>query len=116
VHPTTLWASTNMSMFFTRITAVPPKNMILFPYTTLQHLITYFRATTNHIATTDNIELSVKPWSCPPGLELHPSIDASSYPPGCYPQSNEILLNKGMKYWDSAFKCTRLQNKVMKFY
>jgi hypothetical protein len=26
-----------------------------------------------------------------------------SPPPGCCPQSNEILLNKGMKYWDSGF-------------
>jgi hypothetical protein len=32
---------------------------------------------------------------------LHPSFDASS-PPGCSPQSHEILLNQGMKYWDSA--------------
>ncbi len=23
-------------------------------------------------------------------------------PPGCYPQSNEILLNNGVKYWDSG--------------
>jgi hypothetical protein len=41
------------------------------------------------------LELSVK--SCPIGLD--PSFDASS-PPGCCPQSHEILLNKGMKYWD----------------
>jgi len=45
-------------------------------------------------------ELSVK--SCPLGPELHPSIDASSLH-GCCRQSNEILLNKGMKYWDSGF-------------
>jgi hypothetical protein len=37
----------------------------------------------------DLLELSGK--SCPLGPELHPSFDAS-------PQSNEILLNKGMKY------------------
>ncbi len=30
------------------------------------------------------------------GLELHPSFDVSS-PPGCCPQSHEILLNKDMK-------------------
>jgi hypothetical protein len=41
------------------------------------------------------LELSVK--SCSLGPELHPSFDASS-PPGCCRQSNEILLNKGMKY------------------
>jgi hypothetical protein len=45
------------------------------------------------------LELSVK--SCPLGPELHPSIDASSLH-GCCRQSNEILLNKGMKYWDSG--------------
>jgi hypothetical protein len=39
--------------------------------------------------------LSVK--SCPVGPELHPSFDASS-PPGC---CHEILLNKGMKYWET---------------
>jgi len=35
------------------------------------------------------------------GPELHPSFDASS-PPGFCSRSHEILLNKGMKYWDSA--------------
>jgi hypothetical protein len=44
------------------------------------------------------LELSVK--SCPLGLELHPSFDASP-PPGCCLQRNEIVLNKGMKYRDS---------------
>jgi len=44
------------------------------------------------------LELSVK--SCPLEPELHPSFDASS-PPGYCRQRNEILLNKGMKYWDS---------------
>ncbi len=39
--------------------------------------------------------------SCPVGPELHSSFDASSTP-GCCPQSYEILLNKGMKYWDSG--------------
>ncbi len=34
------------------------------------------------------------------GLELHPSFDVSS-PLSCYTQSREILLIKGMKYWDS---------------
>ncbi len=34
------------------------------------------------------------------GLELHPSFDVSS-PPSYCPQSHEIVLNKGMKYWDS---------------
>jgi hypothetical protein len=47
----------------------------------------------------DNIRvIRVKSRSLAP--ELHPSFDASS-PPGCCRQSNEILLNKGMKYWDS---------------
>ncbi len=45
------------------------------------------------------LELPVK--SCPVGPELHSSFDASSTP-GCCPQSYEILLNKGMKYWDSG--------------
>jgi hypothetical protein len=45
------------------------------------------------------IYLSIK--SSPVGPELHPSFDASS-PPGCCTQSHEILLNQGMKYWDSA--------------
>jgi hypothetical protein len=45
------------------------------------------------------LELSVK--SCPLGPELHSSFDASS-PPGCCRQSNEILLNRGMTYWDSG--------------
>jgi hypothetical protein len=35
------------------------------------------------------------------GPELHPPFDASS-PLGYCLQSHEILLNKGMKYWDSA--------------
>jgi len=33
--------------------------------------------------------------------ELHPSFDAGS-PPCSSPQSHEILLNKGMKYWKSG--------------
>ncbi len=33
----------------------------------------------------------------PSWARVAPSFDASS-PPGCCPQSNEILLNKGMKY------------------
>jgi hypothetical protein len=45
------------------------------------------------------LELSVK--SCPLEPELHPSFDASS-PPGCCRQSNEILLNNRMTYWDSG--------------
>jgi len=40
-------------------------------------------------------ELPVKSWA-----SVAPSFDASS-PTGCCTQSNEILLNKGMKYWDS---------------
>jgi hypothetical protein len=48
-----------------------------------------------------------KPW--PDGPELHPSFDASSpLPAGCCPQSHEILLNKGMKYWKLGMKCIRL--------
>ncbi len=39
--------------------------------------------------------------SCPVSPELHPPFDASSPLERC-PQSREILLNKGMKYWDSA--------------
>jgi hypothetical protein len=37
--------------------------------------------------------------------ELHPLFDASS-PPGCCRQSHEILLNQGMKYWDSAWNAS----------
>jgi hypothetical protein len=47
----------------------------------------------------DKLELSIK--SCAFGPELYPSFDAS-YPPGCCLQSHELLLNKGMKYWDSG--------------
>jgi len=43
------------------------------------------------------LKLSIK--SCPIGCELHPSFDASSFL-GCCPQNHEILLNKGVKYWD----------------
>jgi hypothetical protein len=52
------------------------------------------------------LELSVK--LCPVRPELYPSFDASS-PPGCCLQSHEILLNKGMKYWDSGLNglCSR---------
>jgi len=32
-------------------------------------------------------------------VRVAPSFDASS--PNYYPQSHEILLNKGMKYWNS---------------
>jgi len=39
--------------------------------------------------------------SCSVGPELHPSFDAGS-PPCSSPQSHEILLNKGMKYWESG--------------
>jgi hypothetical protein len=45
--------------------------------------------------------LALSKKSCPVGPELHLPFDASS-PLGCCPQSHEILLNKGMKYWDSA--------------
>ncbi len=41
--------------------------------------------------------------SCPIGLELHSSFDASS-PLGYCLQNHEMLLNKGMKYWNSRFK------------
>jgi hypothetical protein len=54
--------------FSTRIPAVRnPKNMMLLKPCTTLNLITCFRATTNHIATTDNLEFSVKPWSCSVG-------------------------------------------------
>jgi hypothetical protein len=43
------------------------------------------------------IRVSAK--SCLGWFELHPSFDASS-PLGCCLQSHEILLNKGMKYWN----------------
>jgi hypothetical protein len=36
------------------------------------------------------------------------SFDASSAP-GCCPQSHEILLNKGMKYWDSGLNARGLR-------
>jgi hypothetical protein len=39
---------------------------------------------------------------------LQPPFDASSSL-GCGPQSQEISLNKSMKYWD-CIKCTRLEN------
>jgi hypothetical protein len=45
------------------------------------------------------LELSVK--SCLVRPELHSSFDSLSTP-GCCPQSHEMLLNKGMKYWDSG--------------
>jgi hypothetical protein len=45
------------------------------------------------------LELSVT--SCPLGPEMHPSFDTSS-PPGCCRQSNEVILTRGMKYWDSG--------------
>jgi hypothetical protein len=45
------------------------------------------------------LELCIK--SCPLGPKLHPSFDASSLS-GCCRQSNESLLNKGMKYWNSG--------------
>jgi hypothetical protein len=48
---------------------------------------------------THTIELSIK--SCSLGPELHPSLDPSPAP-GCCLQSTETLLNKGMKYWNSA--------------
>ncbi len=43
------------------------------------------------------LKLSIK--SCPIGCELHLSFDASSFL-GCFLQNHEILLNKGVKYWD----------------
>jgi hypothetical protein len=43
------------------------------------------------------LKLFVK--SCPIGCELHRSFDASSFL-GCCSQNHEILLNKGVKYWD----------------
>ncbi len=49
---------------------------------------------------THTLGLSIK--SCSLGPELHPSLDASPPPGCCCLQSNEILLNQGMKYWNSA--------------
>jgi hypothetical protein len=43
------------------------------------------------------LKLSIK--SCLIGWELHPSFDASSFFKCCL-QNHEILLNKGVKYWD----------------
>ncbi len=43
--------------------------------------------------------------SCPVGPELHPPFDAS-FPFGCCQQSHEFVLNKGMKYWDSALNAS----------
>jgi hypothetical protein len=51
------------------------------------------------------LELSVK--SCP--VRLDPLFDASS-PPGCCPQSHEILLNEGMKYWDHGLNARSTQS------
>jgi hypothetical protein len=49
--------------------------------------------------------------ACPVGPELHPALDASS-PLGCCPQSHEIWLNKGMKYWDSALNALGLRTFI----
>jgi hypothetical protein len=59
------------------------------------------------------IELSVK--SCPIGPELHLSFDAWSSPPGCCRQSHEILLNKGMKCWDSGLNAPGSTTKSWNF-
>jgi hypothetical protein len=53
------------------------------------------------------LQLSVK--SCPIGLD--PSFAASS-PPGCCTQIHEILLNKGMKYWDSALDARNVRTFI----
>jgi hypothetical protein len=50
--------------------------------------------------------------SCPVGPELHLSFDASS-PPGCCPQSHEILSNKGMKYGDSGLNAPGLRTFIV---
>jgi hypothetical protein len=42
---------------------------------------------------------------------VQPSFDASSAP-GCCPQSHEILLNKGMKYWDSGLNVRGLRTFI----
>ncbi len=47
--------------------------------------------------------------SYPLALCRTPSFDAS-YPPRCCPQSNEILLNKGMKCWDSRLNARGREN------
>jgi hypothetical protein len=57
----------------------------------------------------ETIELSLK--SCSAGPELHPSFDASS-PVGRCPQSHELLLNKGMKYWDSGLNAQGLRTFI----
>ncbi len=59
------------------------------------------------------LELSVK--SCPVAPELHPSFDASS-PPGCCRQSHEILLNQGMKYWDSGLNAPGSRTFIAKLH
>ncbi len=43
------------------------------------------------------LKLSIK--SCPIRCELHPSFDASSFLGRCL-QNHEILLTKGVKYWN----------------
>jgi hypothetical protein len=44
------------------------------------------------------------------GFELHPSFDVSS-PPGCCPQSHEILLYKGgYEILKFMIKCTKVEN------
>jgi hypothetical protein len=50
-------------------------------------------------------------WFGSVGPELHLPFDTSSLV-GCCLQSHEILLNKGMKYWDSEF----FLNKGMKYW
>jgi len=43
------------------------------------------------------------------GPELHPSFDASS-PPGCCPQSHEIVIKSGYEILTlSGLNCTRLE-------
>jgi hypothetical protein len=56
------------------------------------------------------LELSVK--SCPVPPELQPSFDVSSSP-DCYSQSHEILLNKGMKFWDSGLNARRSKTFIV---
>jgi hypothetical protein len=68
------------------------------------HIVEFF------IWDVETLELSIK--SCPIGPELHPSFDAS-FTFGCCWQSHEILLNKGMKYWDLALNAPGLRTFIV---
>ncbi len=51
----------------------------------------------------------IKSW--PFGSESHLSFDVSSLL-GCHPQNHEILLNKGMRYWNSRLNAPDLKTFI----